>query len=123
MHNDISYWQHLLLQEEEDLSAKQKKIAKLSPPKNKIDAGDFKKLRAGTKIKENQDHEVSMAQNSLDTIVEAAMELKSKLGNQEKNIPAWIQDHIAKAEDMITQAAQNYHEYEEEDQDYYEDDI
>lgn len=122
MENSISYWQHLLLQEEEELSPKQQKIAKLSPPKNKIDKGDFKKLRAGTKIKENQDHEVSMAQNSLDTIIEAAMELKSKLGSEEKDVPAWIQDHIAKAEDMITQASQNYHEYEQEEE-HNQDDI
>jgi hypothetical protein len=173
--------------EEKQLSPKQQKIAKLDPPANKIDAGDFKALRAGAKIDETQgelqlgvkydykgesgfistggsqdpkdwkflgdkqkypylvvkadlvpsqkqpgkydgafdlgmgkghhidedgmDHEVSMANNSLETIVKAAMELKAKMGDQEKDIPAWIQDHITNAANFITQASENYHEY------------
>jgi hypothetical protein len=40
-------------------------------------------------------------------------ELKEKLGSSEKDIPAWIQDHISKAESYITQASTNYHEYNE----------
>jgi hypothetical protein len=117
MQNSISYWQHFLLQEteEKELSPKQQKIAKLDPPADKIDAGDFKALRSGAKIDETGDHEVSMANNSIETIIKAAMELKAKLGDNEKDIPAWIQDHIAKAEDMITQASQNYHEYGDEE--------
>ena len=206
MKESVSYWQRILMQEveeEKELSPKQKKIAKLDPPEDKIDAGDFKALRAGKKIKEasinekvdmeelamelarlksqnpgkkitysfitnskypkgyviridgkiqeagdqtpnpptdyggkpsipglgpivhedQPDHEVSMASNSLETIIKAAMELKAKLGNEEKDIPAWIQDHITNAENFITQASQNYHEYsddamyEEEDDD------
>ena len=221
MQNSISYWQHFLLQEteEKELSPKQQKIAKLDPPADKIDAGDFKKLRAGSKIeedyeeyddddfaefsyladtlenakiisnyiqskfeklgistdidsvigpgpfkiimydaeekvvsriikiinkavsdktitdfsdeeiqkiislnsskpklkKEGKDHEVSMANNSLETIIKNVMDLKSKLGNEEKDIPAWIQDHITNAANFISQAAENYHEYGEED--------
>ena len=60
---------------------------------------------------EGEDHEVSMAQNSLDTIIKMATELKAKMGENEKDIPAWIQDHIAKAENLISQASSNYHEY------------
>jgi len=37
--------------------------------------------------------------------------LKAKMGENEKEIPAWIQDHISKAENYISQAAGNYHEY------------
>jgi hypothetical protein len=33
------------------------------------------------------------------------------MGEDEKQIPAWIQDHIAKAENLISQASGNYHEY------------
>ena len=62
-------------------------------------------------IKEGEDHEVSMGQNQLDTIIKMATELKSKMGEDEKEIPAWIQDHISKAENYISQAAGNYHEY------------
>jgi hypothetical protein len=62
-------------------------------------------------MSESQDHEVSMANNSLETIIKAAMELKAKMGNQEKDIPAWIQDHITNAANFITQASENYHEY------------
>lgn len=114
MQNSISHWQRMLLQEveEKQLSPKQQKIAKLDPPADKIDAGDFKALRAGAKIEEDGvDHEVSMANNSLESIVKAAMELKAKLGDQEKDIPAWIQDHITNAANFISQAADNYHEY------------
>jgi archaellum component FlaC len=60
-------------------------------------------------IKEG-DHEVSMAVSSLEAIAEAIIELRQKLGNTERNIPGWIQDHIAKAENYIEQAAQGFHE-------------
>jgi archaellum component FlaC len=62
-----------------------------------------------TNIKEG-DHEVSMAVSSLEAIAKAIVELRQKLGNQERNIPGWIQDHIAKAENYIEQAAQGFHE-------------
>jgi hypothetical protein len=193
MQNSISHWQRMLLQEveEKQLSPKQQKIAKLDPPADEIDAGDFKALRAGAKIDEEitstgtigrdgkdliyidlgderleyeptpeeyqafvssggnaqkmmakswlskavphepsanalgslgmgkghhidedgADHEVSMANNSIETIIKHAMELKAKLGEEEKDIPAWIQDHITNAANFISQAAENYHEY------------
>jgi len=60
----------------------------------------------------NKDHEVSMAQSSLNSILRSAMELKAKIGNQEIDIPAWIQDHITNSENFIDQASQGYHEYE-----------
>ena len=60
---------------------------------------------------DGEDHEVSMANNSIDTIIKMATELKAKMGEDEKEIPAWIQDHIAKAENLISQASSNYHEY------------
>ncbi len=59
----------------------------------------------------SEDHEVSMAQNQLDSIIKHATELKQKVGEQEKDIPAWIQDHITNSENYISQAASNYHEY------------
>ena len=73
-------------------------------------------VRAFTPIKEEetieeQDHEVSMAQSSLDSIIKYANDLKGQLGNMEKEIPAWIQDHISKSENYIQQAANFYHEY------------
>jgi hypothetical protein len=58
----------------------------------------------------SNDHEVSMANNSLDAIINHANELKTKLGETEKDIPAWIQDHITNAANYIQQAASNYHE-------------
>jgi len=66
-----------------------------------------------SKIKEedSEDHEVSMAQNQLDSIIKHATELKKKMGEEEKQIPAWIQDHITNSENYISQAASNYHEY------------
>jgi archaellum component FlaC len=56
------------------------------------------------------DHEVSMAQSSLKSIIKSAIELHKKLGNMERNIPGWIQDHITNAENYIDQAAQGFHE-------------
>ena len=61
-------------------------------------------------IKEGGDQEVAMAVSSLEAIAEAIVELRQKLGNVERNIPGWIQDHIAKAENYIEQAAQGFHE-------------
>ena len=65
---------------------------------------------------EGQDHEVSMANNSLDSIEWAVGELKRQLGGQERDIPAWIQDHITNAENYILQAAKNFHDYGHEEQ-------
>lgn len=58
-----------------------------------------------------EDHEVSMAQNSLKDIISSASELLNLLGQDEKDIPAWIQDHITNAQNYINQASTNYHEY------------
>jgi hypothetical protein len=66
-------------------------------------------------LKETQDHEVSMAISSLKSIVSSATQLMNKIGQEEKDIPAWIQDHITNAENFINQASKNYHEYGEEE--------
>jgi hypothetical protein len=58
----------------------------------------------------NEDYEVAMAQDSLDSIIRAAMMLKTQMGDNEVNLPAWIQDHITNAENYIYQAAKGYHE-------------
>ena len=68
-------------------------------------------------IKEGGDHEVKMAVSSLEAIAKAIIELRQKLGNQERNIPGWIQDHVAKAENYIEQAAQGFHELKMEEKD------
>jgi hypothetical protein len=84
----------------------------------KIDSADYLKARSiaieKAKMKnegESEDHEVSMAQRSLNSIIHSAIELKAKIGDQEINIPAWIQDHITNSENFIDQASQGYHEY------------
>jgi len=83
----------------------------------KIDSADYLKARSNAIEKakgldeDHEDHEVSMAQSSLNSILRSAMELKAKIGNQEINIPAWIQDHITNSENFIDQASQGYHEY------------
>lgn len=69
------------------------------------------KMLANSNKEIKEDHEVSMANNSLDSIIWAANEIKKQLGNQERNLPAWIQDHITNAENFITQAAKNFHDY------------
>lgn len=62
-----------------------------------------------------EDHEVSMASKTLDSIIKHATELKGKIGMEEKDIPAWIQDHIAVAENNLDQANTSYHEYGDEE--------
>lgn len=103
---------------EEELKGDQHKID--ADKDGEITAKDFKMLRAKNEGHEGTDHEVSMANNSLDAIIWAANELKRKLGEEERDIPAWIQDHITNAENFIIQAAKNFHEYEETE-DYEED--
>lgn len=66
---------------------------------------------------EGEDHEVSMAQNSLKSIISSASQLMAKLGDDERNIPGWIQDHIAKSENYIEQANQSFHELESPNKD------
>ena len=133
--NSIAFFKALLMKElnEKDLPGNQEKIAQAAPPKDKITAADFKALRAKKGMKKEmdmptdysgkpaipglgpivgmkEDHEVGMAHNSLESIIKSAMELKMKLGNDERNIPGWIQDHITNAENYIDQAAQGFHE-------------
>lgn len=72
---------------------------------------------------EPEDHEVSMAMNSLKSIINSAYMLMEKLGSEERNIPGWIQDHITNAENYIDQAAQGFHEIEGEKEDEDDEDI
>lgn len=64
------------------------------------------------KTKEGGDHEVFMAQSTLDSIIKAATELKGKVGEKETDIPAWIQDHITNSENYISQANTGYYKNE-----------
>jgi hypothetical protein len=94
----------------DDMTPAQKKFAALAPPKNKITFAD--KIAGATKKKKLKegDHEIAMAQASLKSIISSASQLMSKLGNMERDIPGWIQDHITNAENYIDQAAQGFHE-------------
>ena len=60
-----------------------------------------------------QDHEVSMAKASLMSIGKAVQDLMGRLGDTEKDIPGWIQDHITNAENYIVQASKGYYDQEE----------
>ena len=109
--NSISFFKALLMKEmSEELTGGQKKLD-VAEPKGKITGADFAALRAKKDVKkEGEDHEVSMANNSLESIIKSAMELKMKLGGNERDIPGWIQDHITNAENYIDQASQGFHE-------------
>ena len=71
-------------------------------------------LQKGILKKEGEDHEVFMAQASLKSIISSATQLMNKLGNNERDIPGWIQDHITNAENFIDQANQGFHELDNE---------
>jgi len=76
-----------------------------------IDSEDWKISRdKAIKQNLNEDHEVAMAMSSLKSIIKSSVTLLNKLGNEERNIPGWIQDHITNAENYIDQAAQGFHE-------------
>jgi hypothetical protein len=113
---NVNNWRSKFLFEGlDELSDKQQSIAKLRPPKNKLDGDDFKAMGAGEKPKmEAEDHEVGMALGSLEQIMIAAQELMQKLGQEERNIPGWIQDHITNSEQYLYQANKGFHENEPE---------
>jgi len=56
-----------------------------------------------------------MAQASLKSIIKSAAQLMNKLGMMERDIPGWIQDHITNAENYIDQAAQGFHELDNDE--------
>jgi len=64
-------------------------------------------------VKEANDHEVAMAQSSLDEIIKNATELKTKIGEMEIDLPGWIQDHITNADNYIAQANTGFHKLQE----------
>lgn len=108
------------LRNEAELTGRQKELD--VDKDGKIEGEDLAKLRAKKmneltpptsedNPKPSNDHEVSMANNSLDMIIQHANDLKTKIGEEEKDIPAWIQDHITNAANFISQAANNYHEH------------
>jgi len=85
-------------------------------PKLKGDQKDLPdEVQAKIVAKEGEDHEVSMAQASLKSIISSASELMNKLGDDERDIPGWIQDHITNSENFIDQANQGFHELEPSD--------
>ena len=79
----------------------------------------FNKMTELLKHKQNEetdqssDYEVSMSQKQLDGIIKAATELKGKMGEQEFNVAAWVQDHISQALNFITQANTGFSKDEE----------
>lgn len=62
-------------------------------------------MMPGKTHKEEKDHEVSMAQAQLNKSAENIKKLKKKLGNKEKNIPAWVQAKITDTEHNTDAAA------------------
>ncbi len=112
--NNISFFKALLMKElnEKDGAEFTKKYN--DDPKLKGGQKNLPdQLQAQIVKNEGEDHEVSMAQNSLKSIISSASQLMNMLGQDEKDIPAWIQDHITNAENYINQASKNYHEYNE----------
>jgi hypothetical protein len=99
-------------QNEAELTDKQKALD--VDKDGEIEGSDLAMLRKQKSKNETHggDHEVGMAHNLLDDIIKNATELKMKMGQEEKDVPAWIQDHISQAQNFIGQANTNYHEYD-----------
>lgn len=81
--------------------------------KAEIQAAVEEVLRRHDIIVEANDHEVGMAMGQLEAIINAAMDLEEKIGQVEKDLPGWIQDHISQSYNFIKQANDGYHELEE----------
>ena len=114
-HSEIKEMIRRVVQEKKLTAAEKRKKEQIVKGMKKSFKGDKSDMYAiatakAKKLAEGEDHEVSMAISSLEAIAESIIELRQKLGNQERNIPGWIQDHIAKAENYIEQAAQGFHE-------------
>lgn len=84
-------------------------VDQLNSVHDAMDGKDGEK-EAVTEVSETSDHEVSMAMGQLDDIVKNVMELKGKIGSNEKDLPGWIQDHISQSQNFINQANTGYHE-------------
>lgn len=67
------------------------------------------------RVEEAEDHEVGMAMGQLKAIHKSAGELEEKIGNEEKDLPGWIQSHITSAYEYLKQANDNFHELKESD--------
>jgi hypothetical protein len=61
--------------------------------------------RAQKKLREAQDHEVSMAQAQLKSAKDNITKIQKKLGKKEKDIPAWMQAKITDTEHNTAAAA------------------
>jgi hypothetical protein len=107
--NKVSFIKALLEMDEASFSDKYNDSPKLKGGQKNLPD----ELQAQLVKKEGEDHEVSMAASSLKSIISSASQLMNLLGQDEKDIPAWIQDHITNAENYINQASKNYHEYNE----------
>jgi hypothetical protein len=69
-------------------------------------------------VNEANDHEVAMAQSSLDEIIKNATELKTKIGDMEIDLPGWIQNHITNSENYVAQANKGFHKLQEGIEDF-----
>ena len=88
---------------EAELSPKQKAIAKLDEPKNKIDAGDLAKLRAGHKpVKEE---EVKLTKEEAEMLASLSQEEFNSLTEEEQDL---FIEYFQPLDEISTGAAKNY---------------
>ena len=107
--NKVSFIKALLEMDEASFTKKYNDDPKLKGGQKNLPD----ELQAQIVKKEGADHEVFMADASLQQIIKDATELLNKIGTQEKDLPGWIQDHITNSENYIAQANKGYHEYSE----------
>jgi hypothetical protein len=95
--------------------AKELMVKRRLTPESVLREDDTNQPGGGDVVSTNgvQDHEVSMAKASLMSIGKAVQDLMGRLGDQEKDIPGWIQDHITNAENYIVQASKGYYDQQD----------
>lgn len=102
---EFSYKELLIIERVEFLQEVDNKEDKKKKRKDVIDIMKGKNKVTINPMEESKDYEGKMARNQLNTMERAIKSLRKKLGNDQQELPAWVQSKITKATDYIDTVA------------------
>lgn len=102
---EFTYREQLIIEKVEFLQEVEDKEEKKKKRNDVIDIMKGKNKVIIDPIDESKDYEGKMAKNQLSTMERAIKSLRSKLGNDHQELPAWVQSKITKATDYIDTVA------------------
>lgn len=102
---EFTYKEQLIIEKVEFLQEVEDKEEKKKKRKDVIDIMKGKNKVIINPMDESKDYEGKMAKNQLSTMERAIKSLRSKLGNDHQELPAWVQSKITKATDYIDTVA------------------